>query len=147
MALVWLASIGIVLVLLPYAAVGVGPGLTQAEWILTGITIVIALLNALVWAYLIATTLGGWLNRERPRRAWAAITTGGLVLLAIQLLSTVLIIWANFRSEPLQYTGVFTLVGFATTLVWVLFLAAFAIGLPARPERRLSSESSPAAGG
>ena len=146
MALVWLASIAIVLVLLHYALIGIGPSLTQAEWILTAISIAIALLNALAWAYLIATTLGGWLNREPPRRAWAAICVGGLILLAIQLLGTVLIISANVRSEPLQFTGLFTLIGFATTLIWVLFLAAFAMGLTARPERTQTAETTTATG-
>jgi hypothetical protein len=146
-ALVWLASLGIVVVMLTYAAVGIGPAPTQAEWILTAISIVIALLNALAWAYLLATTIGGWVNDESPRRAWAAISIGGLILLAVQLVSTVLIITANSRADSTQLTGLFRLMGFATTLVWVLFLAAFAIGLPARAERPLRSESSPATGG
>ncbi len=146
MALVWLASIGIVIVLLPYAAVGIDRASSQADSILIAITIAIALLNALAWAYLIATTIGGWLNREQPRRAWAAISLGGLILLAIQLLSTVLIIAANVSSEPLQFTGLFMLIGVATTLVWVLFLAAFAMGLPARAERPVTAESTAATG-
>ena len=71
---------------------------------------------------------------------------GGLILLAIQLLSTVLIIAANVSSEPLQFTGLFMLIGVATTLVWVLFLAAFAMGLPARAERPVTAESTAATG-
>ena len=51
-----------------------------------------------------------------------------------------LIIAANVSTEPLQFTGLFMLIGVATTLVWILFLAAFAMGLPARAERPVTAE-------
>ena len=147
LALILLATMGIVIVLLPYAVIRIDRQLTPADWPAFGLTIGIALLNALAWAYLIATALGGWLSSEQPRPAWASVSICGLIILAIQLLSTLTLIAANLRSEPLQSSGLFTLIGFATTFVWVLFLAAFAIGLPARPERTETSEATAASGG
>ena len=146
-ALIWLATIGIVIVLLPYAVIGIDRELTQADWLALGLTIGIALLNALAWAYLIATALGGWLNIEQPRPAWALIAIAGLILLAIQVVSMLLIILGNASPEPLRLTALYTLVSAAATLVWVLFLAAFAIGLPARPERTETEGSTAPIGG
>jgi hypothetical protein len=143
MALVWLASIGIVMVLLPYAAIGIDRELTQGDWMVIGLTVAIALLNALAWSYLIATTFGGWLGGELPRPGWALISVGGLILLAIQVVST-LVILLSTTSAPGQFVGLFAVTSAGVTLVWVLFLGAFLIGLPARPEGPETPESTAA---
>jgi hypothetical protein len=143
MALVWLATTGIVSVLLPYVVVGFDRALTQSDVIVVGINLAIPVLSALAWAYLMATTLGGWRNRELPRPAWALTFVGGLLLLAIQVVNSLLITVANTSEspEPGQLLGLFTLMGAASTTVWALVLAAFALGLPARPERDESRRS------
>jgi hypothetical protein len=100
------------------------------EWVLVGIGVVLSLLSTLAWAYLIAVVIGGWLTAEEPRTGWrlalVAALIGGLIL---PVVSTILILLATLL-QPVSGSFV-PLYGLAGTIGWALWLAAFAVGLPA----------------
>jgi hypothetical protein len=100
------------------------------EWVLVGIGLVLSLLSTLAWAYLIAIVFGGWLTDEDPRTGWRLALVAGLIGgLILPVVSTILIVLATLL-QPVSSSFV-PLYGLVGTIGWVLWLAAFAVGLPA----------------
>ena len=99
------------------------------EWVLVGIGVVLSLLSTLAWAYLVAVVFGGWLAGEEPRAGWRLALVAGLIDLILPVVSTILIvIGALFQSASGSFLPIF---GAAGVVGWILWLAAFAVGLPA----------------
>ena len=100
------------------------------EWVLVGIGLVLSLLSTLAWAYLIAVLFGGWVTGEQPPSGWRLALIAGLIGgLILPVVSTILILLATLL-QPIP-SGFVPLYGLAGTIGWVLWLAAFAVGLPA----------------
>ena len=99
------------------------------EWVLLVIGVVLSLLYTLAWSYLIAVVFGGWSAREEPRIGWGLALAAGLIGLLLRIFSTISIVIANL-SQPVSspFAPLFPIAG---TLGWILWLAAFAAGLPA----------------
>ena len=98
--------------------------LSSGQLVPAVLTIVLTLFGGLAWAYLAATTVGGWLARESPRPAWALGAIGISYLFAYRLFGDVSL-W--FGEAVFGFSQVLTYVSFAA---WLLLLVAFAIGLP-----------------
>jgi hypothetical protein len=99
------------------------------EWVLIGIGLVLSLLSTLAWAYLIAVVFGGWLTGEEPRTGWRLALVAGLIGLILPVVSTILIVIGTLF-QPVS-SSFFPVFGVAGTAGWILWLAAFAVGLPA----------------
>ena len=99
------------------------------EWVLVGIGLVLGLLSTLAWAYLIAVVFGGWLTGEEPRTGWRLALVAALIGLILPVVSTTFIVIATL-SQPVS-SAFFQVFGLAGTVGWMLWLAAFAVGLPA----------------
>jgi hypothetical protein len=126
--------VGIATVVLGLLAVGAGrfPA-TPYEWALVTIGFVVSLLHTIAWSYVIAVTFGGWLAGDSPHRGWGLALAAGAIGLVVRIVSTMFVIVANL-SVPLS-SDLFTVVGTAVTLSWLLWLVAFALGLPATADR------------
>jgi hypothetical protein len=99
------------------------------EWVLVGIGLVLSLLSTLAWAYLIAVAFGGWLAGEEPRIGWRLALIAGVIGLILPVVSTILVVLGPlFQPVSSSFLPAFSVAG---TLGWILWLAAFAVGLPA----------------
>ena len=101
---------------------------TPFEWVLVGIGFVLSLAYSLAWSYVIAVTFGGWMAGEEPRVAWGLAFAAGAIGIGARIVNTLFILIANL-TEPVS-NSLFPVVNAAVTTSWVLFLAAFAVGLP-----------------
>jgi hypothetical protein len=102
------------------------------EWVLLGIGVVLSLLYTLAWSYLIAVAFGGWIAGEEPQNGWGLAFVAGLVGLLLRVFGTISLVIVNLTqavSSPLS--PLFPIIGIASTVGWALWLAAFAVGLPA----------------
>jgi hypothetical protein len=122
--------VGIATVVLGLLPVGAGRlSATPYEWALVSIGFVVSLLHTIAWSYVIAVAFGGWLAGDSPHLGWGLALVAGAIGLALRIVNTISIVVANL-SEPLS-SDLFPVVGVAVTLSWLLWLVAFALGLPA----------------
>jgi hypothetical protein len=138
------AIIGIATVVLPYALVPLQLPTTPFEWALVAIGLVLSLLHALVWSYVVAVAFGGWMAGEAPRLGWGLALLAGALGLALRILTAMLLVIGNLSGGLSQ--PALTAVGLLGTAGWVLLLAAFAAGLPAMDDPPEATRPGSAAG-
>lgn len=122
-----LAVISIVLSLLPLTEL-IGGDYLATVLVAGAIGIVLSVLLTFAWVYLAAVTIGGWLARDEPRRAW--ICAG--VAVALLFVSRLVVSAIGLIGD-----GAFAIAVTATYVSmagWLLLLLAFALGLPSRPD-------------
>ncbi len=100
-------------------------GLPPVALVQLAIGLVLSLMVTLAWAYLLAMSLGGWIAAEQPRRAWAAAAVAIVILFVIRLVGSVL---STIGIPDGFAVGEVTFA--ASTIAWLLLLAAFVLGLP-----------------
>jgi hypothetical protein len=118
--------------------------LTPFQWTLLLISHAVSLIGALARSYLIAVTFGGWLGGEAPPLGWAfafGASVLGLIVGIVNAIFLVIAIW----SAPVS-SSIFSIVATLGSASWILFLAAFAVGLPATDDRSAATPLGSAAG-
>jgi uncharacterized membrane protein YidH (DUF202 family) len=140
---IWIVALAIVSGILSLASVFQLP-IESTPFVLVQLAIglVLSMLVTLAWAYLMAMSVGGWMAGEEPRRAWGIAALAIVVLFVTRLGGGVL--------SSLAVAGLFGIVEIlfaASTLAWLLLLAAFLLGLPApRDDRPAETQPDSAAG-
>jgi hypothetical protein len=140
---IWMSAIAIVATVFSLAAI------TQADFestpaflIQLAIGTLLSAFVTLAWAYLVTVTVGGWMARETPHRAWGLAALAGSTLFASRVVFTLL------TSLPVGESAmpVFQLVGYAALAAWLVLLAGFWLGLPKSPDSKpAEAETGPTA--
>jgi hypothetical protein len=124
--LIWIVALSLVSGVLSLAAVFQVPlEATPFVLIQLAIGLLLSLLVTLAWAYLLAVSVGGWMAGEEPHGAWGVAAIAITTLFVVRLIGGVL--------SSLAVVGLFGVIELllaASTVAWVLLLAAFLLGLP-----------------
>ena len=99
------------------------------------VSLVLAKIDALAWAYLLVIAFGGWLAGERPRIGWLLVALAAIIdlifLLVLAANGLVDLSGGGFLLLMLSWLGIAR---------WVFLLAAFALGLPSMEAVTVSDE-------
>lgn len=128
---IWLAALAVVATVVNIAATSqLELGSSSLVIVQLVVGIILSVLVTLAWVYLVTVTVGGWLAREAPSRAWGLAALATSILFASRTVFTVLI------SVPVGGWGmtVLQIVGYASLVAWLILLAAFAAGMPSSPD-------------
>ena len=129
--LAWLVALGVVAsVLSVAAAIAISVEMTPVVLVQFGLGIALSLASTIAWAYLAAVTVGGWVAREQPIRAWRLGALAVIILILTPLLTTSFAALVVYAGGP---SGLTWIVGFVDAAAWVILLVAFALGLPTLP--------------
>ncbi len=139
-----LTSLAIVTVVLSFATIR-WADFAVSPWSLTtlAIGVVLALASTLAWSYLLVVTLSGWIAGESPRLGWALATVAAVMFVGIRVVIA-LPLGLDLASDAGQAT--IAAIGHASTISWIVLLAAFVAGLPAMDDRPASTPTGSAAG-
>jgi hypothetical protein len=141
--MIWIVALAIVSGILSLAAVfQVDLDATPFVLLQLAIGLLLSLLVTLAWAYLVGTSVGGWMAGEVPRRAWTIAALAVVVLLLVRLIGGVL----SSLAIPGFFGVIEVLIG-ASTVAWVLLLVAFLLGLPAPTDDPSAATPEGSAGG
>jgi len=96
------------------------------------VALIMSVFVTLAWCYVFVISLGGWSAGESPRLGWLLVT----IAAAIEILFRLLISVSGLLDISQAGAIVLWIISLAFVAVWVLFLLAFAAGLPsiAEPE-------------
>jgi hypothetical protein len=128
--MIWLVALGVIAAVVSVAAVfSLGLAPTPMLVVQLALGVGLSLASSVAWAYLAATTIGGSLAGEEPRRAWQLAAFGVSLLIASTLIVTAL------GAVDLGESGlVLTAASVLSIVGWVVLLAAFLSGLPSPRE-------------
>jgi hypothetical protein len=135
-----LAVIGTVVSIASVAQFGIdlsGPG----GALVLAIDIALALFTSIVWAYLVAVTVGGVLAGDAPTMAWRLAALGTAIIFVFRLLAGIVI----GVGEP--WTSLVVLGGYVALAGWLLILVAFWLGLPALADAAVTADAAAADAG
>ena len=126
---VWLSVLAILNVVVSTTSViRLDPEISGAFLVLNVIGVVLNLISALAWTYLLAVAIDSWLALERPRLAWGLAAVGAALHLAIALaIGLYAVLGTASGSSPDPVYQVFAV---GSALAWLLLLLAFVLGLP-----------------
>jgi hypothetical protein len=139
-----IAIVGIATVVLPYALVPLRLPTTPFEWALIAIGLVLSLLHALAWSYVIAVAFGAWMAGEAPRLGWGLALLASVLGLVLRILGAMVFVIGNLAGGLSQ--AALAAMGLVGTAGWALLLAAFAVGLPATDDPPEATQPGSAAG-
>jgi hypothetical protein len=88
------------------------------------IDIALALFTSIVWAYLVAVTVGGVLAGDAPKMAWRLAALGAAIIFVFRLLAGIVL----GVGDP--WTSLVLIGGYVALAGWLLLLVAFWLGLP-----------------
>lgn len=138
---IWLVALAVVaIVITPLGPISILSSPTMAEIIAAGIGLILTFLVTLAWAYLVSTTVGGWLAGEAPNGAWALGALAATILFAHRIFAQ-LIVWFGESAF-----GISQVAGYISLVAWVLLLIAFAMGLPSPAPSAATGEDEDATG-
>jgi hypothetical protein len=138
--LIWIVALSIVGQVLSLAGlvmIGFEPTPTTVIQIATGS--ILGLLAALAWAYLLTTSVGGWLAAEAPRLAWGFGAFAVGTLFAVPFIASAVLVIALSASLAISW-----ILAAITAIAWIVLLAAFVLGLPAPPGPTEPTDDRPA---
>jgi hypothetical protein len=139
--LIWIVALSIVGQVLSLAGlVMIGFEPTPTTVIQIAIGSILGLLAALAWAYLLTTSIGGWLGGEAPRVAWGLGALAVGTLFAVPFLASAVLVIAPSVSLAISW-----ILAAITAIAWIVLLAAFVLGLPAPPGDTEPTDDRPAA--
>ncbi|MDP9483239.1 MAG: hypothetical protein M3P84_08465 [Chloroflexota bacterium] len=126
---VWLSVLAILNVLVSAAStVSLDAGTSTWFLVLGLVGVVLNLISALAWTYLLAGAIDGWLADERPRVAWGIAAVGAALHLVVALVVGLSAVLGSLDVAGAEV--VFVVVTVGSALAWLLLLVAFAVGLP-----------------
>jgi hypothetical protein len=117
---------------------------TPFEWALIAIGLVLSLLHALAWSYVIAVAFGAWMAGEAPRLGWGLALLASVLGLVLRILGAMVFVIGNLAGGLSQ--AALAAMGLVGTAGWALLLAAFAVGLPATDDPPEATQPGSAAG-